>query len=215
MKRVDVAAFVDWQSQLINSGAVRASLPGRKAEIALQFVTGSIAKALRGIDEHTAYFVKTKIYHGWHTGLTPTKNLEALQEVMNERRSPTRVDLASFNWVQPYGSILSGCYDHRLHRKLRVHLPNTLRSGVDKDSSPREKMVDSALICDVLDSAKQNPSDIRIILAEDDDLVPAAFTAEYWSKDRGGRTIILRSRGMSDYINMDGIYRKLERASDH
>lgn len=76
-------------------------------------------------------------------------------------------------------------------------------------------MVDTALTCDVLASARSSPSDIRLIMGEDDDLVPAAFTADSWGKEKGGRTFILRNREMSEHLNMTGIYRKLERGDDH
>lgn len=70
-------------------------------------------------------------------------------------------------------------------------------------------MVDTALTCDVLASARSNPADIRLILGEDDDLVPAAFTADNWSKERGGRTIIVRRREASEFLNMVGLYRQM------
>lgn len=79
----------------------------------------------------------------------------------------------------------------------------------------REKMVDAALTCDVLASARSSPSDIRLILGEDDDLVPAAFTADSWGKERGGRTFILRNRDISEHLNMTGVYKKLDRRDDN
>jgi hypothetical protein len=96
-----------------------------------------------------------------------------------------------------------------LHPKLRIHLPNTIRLDIERGGD-REKMVDTALTCDVLVDARSSPETLRLILAEDDDLVPAAFTADAWGKPKGGRTIIVRKREPSEFLNMSGVYRKLE-----
>lgn len=61
MKRIDVAAFIDWQSQLINSRAIALPIAVRAAEIAVNFVVNSIADALDEIDNRAAFFVYPKI----------------------------------------------------------------------------------------------------------------------------------------------------------
>ena len=209
MKRRDVAAFIDWQSQLINSRAIGGRIPLRIAVDAAVFVTDVIDRALQNMGAGVAYFVDVKVYHGWHRGLTPTANFLALREAVRDRLVPTRRGVASFNWQQPFGNVLTNCSPHRLHPKLQIHLPNTMRQDISHGGD-REKMVDTALTCDVLVDARSSPDNLRLILAEDDDLVPAAFTADAWGKPRGGKTIIIRKREASEFLNMTGVYRKME-----
>lgn len=210
MKRIGVAVFVDWQSQLINSRGIRNIIPKRAANQALSFVAKTVSSTLEKIDEKAIFFAEVKIYHGWHRGLTPMPSYKALKEVFIEGDAPGRVGRVSFDWQQPFGNILTNCSSHRMHQNLRVHLPNTLRADLIDSSKTREKMVDTALTCDVLASARSNPSDVRLILGEDDDLVPSAFTADSWGKERGGRTFIVRKRESSEFLNMSGIYRQME-----
>jgi hypothetical protein len=69
-------------------------------------------------------------------------------------------------------------------------------------------MVDTALACDLLTHARFDPADWRVIVAEDDDFVPAAFVAEAWSKEKGGRTLLLRHRSQSRYLDLGGILKE-------
>lgn len=209
MKRADVALFVDWQAQLINSGAIGQKIAGRAATAALAFVTSTVADLLLSIDDRTAFFVAPKLYHGWHRGLTPTDNYRALKDIFEERQAPARVGAAVFDWANPFGNLLTDCLPHRLHRVLRIHLPNTLRADLSGNNDFREKMVDTALACDVLASARSHPTEIRLIFAEDDDIIPAAFTADAWTKEKGGRTIIARKREESEFLNMSGVYKRI------
>jgi hypothetical protein len=204
-----VSAFVDWQSQLINSGVVGYRLKRRAAEEALHYVVGQIAGFLASLDSRTYFFVETKIYHGWHRGLSPTENFLALKGIFADGVPPVRVGQVSFGWQSPFGSILSNCFEHRLHPVLRIHLPNTLRPDFEHAGGVREKMTDTALVCDVLSSTRSAPTEIRLILGEDDDLIPAAFVAERWAKERGGRTFILRTRGDAPFLNLEGIYKQM------
>ncbi|HYD38397.1 MAG TPA: hypothetical protein VEA60_12335 [Allosphingosinicella sp.] len=209
VKRIDAAAFIDWQAQLINSGAIANPLPLRAAQSALKFVSEQIASMLSELDSRSHFVVEMKLYHGWHRGLTPTESYAAVRDIMAERMAPQRVGRITYDWRQPFGCVLTDASAHRLHRILRVHLPNTLRAGIE-DTVLREKMIDTALTCDVLSSARWNPEDVRLILAEDDDVVPSAFVAEKWAKERGGRTFIMRKRAAPEFLNLQGIFRQME-----
>lgn len=210
IRRIDAAAFVDWHAQLINSGAIGNPVAPRAAQIALDFVASQIALVLEDIDKQSYFSVTMKLYHGWHRGLTATANYTAIRNIVGNNLAPQRVRRVTYDWKQPFGCILSDALDHRLHPNIRVHLPNTLRAGIDDPNVDREKMTDTALACDVLSAVRSSPEDIRLILAEDDDFVPPAFVAEKWGKERGGRTFILRKREISDLINVKGIIRRME-----
>jgi hypothetical protein len=209
IKRIDVAAFVDWQSQLINSRAIGNPVPVRAALLTLSFISEQIALMLNQFDRRSHFVVVMKLYHGWHRGLTPSNSYTALTGILDSQMAPQRIGQVSYDWRQPFGCVLTDASQHRLHRLLRIHLPNTLRAGVE-DSTLREKMVDTALTCDVLSSARSNPEDVRLIMAEDDDVIPSVFVAEKWAKARGGRTFIIRKRPISEFLNLQGIYRQME-----
>jgi hypothetical protein len=214
IKRIDAAAFVDWQAQLINSGAIANPIPARAAQVALTFISEQIALVLDDFDDRSHFVVIMKLYHGWHRGLTPTTSYTAIRDILEDQMAPRRIGHITYDWRQPFGCLLTDASPHRLHRLLRIHLPNTLRAGIE-DSALREKMIDTALTCDVLSSARWNPEDVRLILAEDDDVVPSAFVAEKWAKERGGRTFVMRKRPASEFLNLQGILREMEIVHAH
>ena len=84
-----------------------------------------------------------------------------------------------------YGDELLAALPKRAHTRPPVHLPDTWRQ--QEQNGPRvEKMVDTALAADLLDRARSDPHEWALILSEDDDMVPPAFTAEAWMKRHGG-----------------------------
>ncbi|RUX20648.1 hypothetical protein EOA27_08020 [Mesorhizobium sp. M2A.F.Ca.ET.037.01.1.1] len=85
-----------------------------------------------------------------------------------------------------YGETLLNSLPHRFVQQSgksmpKINLPDTFRRPLN-DNIPREKMVDTSLACDILTHARSDSRDWRLVLAEDDDLVPALFVAEAWSK---------------------------------
>lgn len=111
-----------------------------------------------------------------------------------------------------FGDTLLDAFDHRKHKRLGIHLPDTLRADTTTGARNREKMVDTAMVCDILCSARSDPAHWRVVMAEDDDVVPSVFVAEKWSKDKGGKSFILRDRAAHGFLALDGLLRKLERA---
>ena len=68
-------------------------------------------------------------------------------------------------------------------------------------------MVDSALVCDLLHSVRFCLADLHFIVSDDDDFVPAAFTAEAW----GGKVFLLRRReNGSRHLKTQGLIFGLE-----
>lgn len=143
-----------------------------------------------------------RLYHGWYSGITPTENRRALERLQSENLLPTKEGNTVFDWATMFGDVSLDAYDFRRHRRAHVHFPDTLRTDFERR---REKMVDTALACDVLHSSRSDPEEWRIVMAEDDDVVPPVFMAEKWAKHRGGRTMILRIRTDPGHINLDGM----------
>ena len=103
-----------------------------------------------------------------------------------------------------YGHTLLSALPKRRHKNPAVHLPNTLRRQ-NRDSPRKEKMVDTALAADLLQSARSDPEEWALVVAEDDDFVPPVFTAESWVSRHGGRVLIVRTRPANAYLKMDGL----------
>ncbi|TIQ32013.1 MAG: NYN domain-containing protein [Mesorhizobium sp.] len=113
-----------------------------------------------------------------------------------------------------FSETLLNALPHRLVKQSgrsmpKIHLPDTFRRPLN-DNTPREKMVDTSLACDVLTHARSDSRDWRLVLAEDDDLVPALFVAEAWSKNHGGRTILIRKRKENRCLSLDGLLQELD-----
>jgi hypothetical protein len=210
MHRRYVTAFVDWNSQLSNAGQKGERLVKRQVTTTLYYVTKRLSELLEIEDRHTDIFtVNMRIYYGWHQGLTPTPSRQEIERLISDQEVPLVVGKARFDWQQPFGDVLLGALDHRLHPRIRVHLPNTYRAALQGGGEPREKMVDAALICDLLCRARSEPSEIRVVMAEDDDIIPAVFVGERWTKAQGGRTVIARARTDANFLALDGLMWRL------
>ncbi len=100
-----------------------------------------------------------------------------------------------------FGDRLLAASANRLHAKLGIHLPNTLRS---QDGVDAEKMVDTALATDLLYTAFTEPRDWICVVAEDDDLVPPLFTAEVFLQVAGARALFVHARERSaKFLRLD------------
>lgn len=189
--------------------------PKAQAKVTLEKAVRAINNTLEDVsDARDKFKVRLRLYHGWHRGPAPTKNREALLALENDPNFElARFSRVSFEPQFEYGERLLAALPHRLtnssHARFpRIHLPDTFRRPIKDGENWREKMVDTALACDILVHARQDPADWRVVLAEDDDLVPALFSAEAWSKERGGRTLLIRNRGESRYLVLDGLVRE-------
>jgi hypothetical protein len=143
----------------------------------LQFRTAS---ALEKIDLNMPVrVVMSRIYHGWHRGITPTE----------DRRS---WELARQNLKLLTTRKVSYLPDTRFGDALfcggkRTPLVDTLRrrdDGVDQ-----QKMVDTALVADLLSFGRtesagfrrgESPRSMAIVIGNDDDLLPGSFAVEQW-----------------------------------
>lgn len=82
------------------------------------------------------------------------------------------------------------CVQRRLARKHGVHLLDTLRH---RDGKREEKMVDTALVADLLGLASRKEADRYFVVSDDDDLLPGLFAAEA----AGDESTMLSRRDMS------------------
>lgn len=204
--RTDVVAYIDWNTQISNAGARSIADPIRRAAKTLQFVQEGVAKLLNEFDRSRYYLVQMRLYHGWHRGFTPTPNKTGLDSLLAGGGLNRTLDRVSFGGGISYGYNLVGVGAHRRCRNIHIHLPDTERESLDRRiTDPREKMVDTALACDVLTSARSDAPDWRLIISDDDDCVPVAFLSEAWAKHQAGRTYLVRSVPPSRFLATDGL----------
>jgi hypothetical protein len=209
MRRKQVTAFVDWNAQIANAKQRGETRTERQARSTAEYVSDKIATILSDTDKTVDLFqVEMRLYYGWHRGLTATPTRVAVERLMQSNDLPLIVRNVRFDWSSPFGDSLLDALDFRLHPRLRIHLPNTLRASLD-GGPDREKMVDSALVCDLLCRARTEPENIRLVMAEDDDVVPALYVSERWTKDKGGKTIVARTRLDGAHLSLTGLLHQI------
>lgn len=202
LRKCNVTAFVDWNSQTYHAGVRRDLIRnGRGIDSVVQYVTATIEGILCCHKEWDRFDVDVRLYYGWHSGLTKTKCRVGLERLREDGSLPNLRGKCKFNWESPFGDKLLSALDRRLHRKLHLHLPDTLRD--DGDGDIREKMVDTALVADLLAVTRSDAQGWKIILAEDDDVIPGVLVAEKWSAERGGRCILARKRSEMGHMRID------------
>jgi hypothetical protein len=205
LTRINATAFIDWNSQLWNAGQLNEQRASRQTERTLEYFASAIESALSGYSNIDLFAVALRFYYGWHRGLTPTPARRAFKDLLAQGLQPTGRGRIRFDWRRAFGDILLDASTVRLHPSVRIHLPDTLRKDTANPSIDREKMVDTAMVADVLQSARTEPDSWRLLFVEDDDVVPAAFVAEQWSKNKGGRTHLIRRRLGSGHLNLQGL----------
>lgn len=203
-----VAAFIDWNAQLLLTRRDAQSDPEGAAETAFRHTTRRIARCLDSIGPDMRFRVAMRLYHGWHKGYEPTANRKAAQLVV------ARADYAAlsqrpnvvFSPNVEFGDKLALALDRRLHLRLGIHLPNTVRKRPETDLF-QEKMVDTALVADVVTTAHRDAADWILVVTEDDDLVPAIYVAEAVLARTNARVILLRQRSQPSLLKLDDLLR--------
>lgn len=205
IKPINVAAFIDWNSQLRQTGLHIGTDPEAAAFLAFRKTTERISRCLSSMGEGRRFRVRMRIYNGWHKGYEPTPNRRAAKNAIS------RSDFASlsvrenvvFNQNIEFGDRLSHALEGRLYSRLDIHLPNTLRSG--NDGGQEEKMVDTALATDILTAAYRSPDEWILVLSEDDDMVPPVYAAEAALLGTDSRVVLMRRRPQMNMLSLDGL----------
>lgn len=202
LRKCNVTAFVDWNSQTYNAGVRRDLVrAGRGIDTVLNYVASTVESVLSQYKQWDRYDVDVRLYYGWYSGLTKTKSRMGIEALSAEGSLPKARGKCTFSWDQPFGDKLMAALDRRLHRRLNLHLPDTLRD--DGDGGSREKMVDTALVADLLAVTRSNSQGWKLVLAEDDDVIPGILVAEKWSSEHGGRCILARRRSEMGHMRIE------------
>ena len=173
--------FVDWHTAVIASGAaIRSSHRDIIAKKALRHVERIASDCLQKSAEKSKFEVRLRLYAGWHSGKTRTDYYHGIDRVMGTYASKIRSYHAGRVVFKGGGDgILLGdklaCVPGRLARKHGVHLLDTLRH---RDGKREEKMVDTALVADLLGLVNRKEADRYLVVSDDDDMLPGLFAAE-------------------------------------
>lgn len=201
-----VTAFVDWNTQLLAVNGYRMT-PGEAADRALDYVCRKAAAVLNRIPGDSRFDVAMRFYHGWYKGFEPTDHKKALVKA-SAAADFSSISRSSRVNIRPdigYGDRLLSAKNERLHQRLGIHLPGTLRERSDRADKLEEKMVDSAIVADVVDSAHREPERWITVFGEDDDLVPAIYTAES-ALAATAKILVVRKRDGKPLLKLDGIW---------
>lgn len=201
-----MTCFVDWNSQLLITGIDWKTKPFDAAKAAFKDSTRRITRCLVRVNPEGRFQVTLRLYHGWHKGYEPTGNLKAIRQVIAETDFAVLSDKQNvvFSGDIGFGDRLIAALPRRMHKRLAIHLPNTLRARGDLGYA--EKMVDTAMAADIVVQAHQERADWIMLVTEDDDLVPALFAAEAIVDTRLARTLVLSKRALgNNFLNLDDL----------
>lgn len=200
--RTRMTGFIDWNSQVHEYGEEDLLKKDLHSHV-FSKVGKRITKALAKSFPDRKFHIALRVYHGWHKGFEPTLRRKIFSQLSAEidfsalSPSPDVV----FSGEIEYGCKLISAKECRLHSRLAVHLPNTLRSPFGRDE---EKMVDTAMASDLIAHAVIEPDSWLLVAGEDDDLVPPLLTAESFLPN-DSRVLLLRKKGMGPFLRLDNV----------
>lgn len=201
-EKVPVTAFVDWNAQICEFRLENGLDESREPDSSdvLDHVFGKLRKLLSGHRQERLngkqvqrrFEIHLRLYHGWHEERRQTPRRQNLGRIGIEDLS----NLSSDNWVSVrslnFGDYALKALDKRIETTTGVHFPATYRSqGTSKIYN--EKMVDTALVADLVVSAVQTdePSWL-IVVGTDIDLMPGVYAAESYMHGTGRKLAFIK-----------------------
>ncbi|MCQ9156706.1 hypothetical protein [Acidomonas methanolica] len=171
--------FLDWDTarRIVPCSGIQTADVNRAArEIEQVFVSlqGIIASHLTALDAKSLFRVRWRLYHGWYSGKSKTFDYRAIDRFLQDAGTIAIKNVSFGNDIEVAASMLIG--------GKRMPLYDTVRQREEPDGKKkiRQKMVDTSLICDLLQSSRTARDDIHLIYGNDDDLLPGIFAAEAW-----------------------------------
>lgn len=125
--------------------------------------------------------MNTRIYHGWHSGRTPSPDKVAWDKVKPQLKAVSRNGISYLPDIE-FGNEL-------ICRGARSPIYDTLRADRSNPGASNQKMVDTALVSDLLSFCRsesssfrrnEKPTTMAIVVGDDDDLLPGVFVSEAW-----------------------------------
>lgn len=190
-----VTVLLDWDT---SRRIVHCRQPSvRHIEQVFDQLQTAVAKEVSSRNHQTMYRVYWRVYHGWHQGKTKTPDRKLFEEYTSTAKSRT-INNVSFSTDFSFSGSLCCTPERR-------PIVDTLRSK--DDGSTNQKMVDSMLICDILQLARTRDSSLIILIANDDDFVPALHTAEAWH----AKVVMLHNREfINSHLDVGGLLKRMQ-----
>jgi hypothetical protein len=193
-----VTALVDWDTARRVLPRPEFKMTNRHLENVIAKLQDAIANYLHNTDSKKTFRVQWRIYHGWYRGKTKTDDRRLFENYILAARSRTLRSI-SFSTDFKFGDTL--CCN-----SSRNPLFDTLRRNPDTGNM-EQKMVDTALACDLLHLVRSRDSYIYIIVASDDDIIPALFTAESWQAN----VVMLHNRAnINSHLRLNGLVTRMD-----
>ena len=129
-----------------------------------------VAKVLGKAGSSAKFRAGMRIYYGWHQERVATPVRRDFEQFQFDKNFARRFGNVSFVRGFEFGNELC-CYDDS------TPLFDTYRG---KGQEEGQKMVDTAITCDLLHLNRFNPAMVCVIVSDDDDFVPALITSTRW-----------------------------------
>lgn len=192
-----VTVLVDWDTA---RRLVPCRTPNvRHIENVIDRLQLGISNYIRKQDSKNNYRIYWRIYHGWHQGKTKSQD-RVLFESFRLSATAKTVQNISFSSDFHLSGVLS-C------GSTRAPIVDTLRLD-PSTKQPKQKMVDTMLVCDLLHLARTRENTLLMVIANDDDFVPALHTVEAWNvrvimfHDRPHTNSLLSLNGLAERITL-------------
>jgi len=171
-------ALVDWHNLEGYLDFKFSANPRKHLPDAILRLQRQVSKVLTTAGSGDRFRVTLRLYHGWHQERDATPIRRDFELFANEPQFARRFSNISFNAGFQFGNEL-------LCQNGKSPIFSTFRG---KGQSVGQKMVDTSIVCDLLHLVRYGYADTTIVVADDDDFIPALLTAKAWS----GRAILLR-----------------------
>ena len=183
-----VIGFVDWNTAIIASGALNTGgRVERVAETSLRHTEEILSDYLAGSPARSIFRIQLRLYAGWWAGKTPTDYYRGIAilrlKYAGRQREYRRANKRVVFQAGDEGIQLSdrlACVNGRLTRKERVHFLDTVRL---MNGRQREKMVDTALVTDLVGLVHRKEADRYVVISDDDDVLAGLIYSESLGAD--------------------------------
>ncbi len=184
-------ALVDWHNLEGYFDFKFSANPRRHLPDAILRLQQQVSRVLSAAGSGDRFRVTLRLYHGWHQDREAMPIRRDFELFATDSSFARRFSNVSFNPGFQFGNEL-------LCNNGANPIFSTFRGG---GQASGQKMVDTSIVCDLLHLIRYGYADTAVVVADDDDFIPALLTAKAWS----GHAILLRKpdRPVSHVTDMD------------